>query len=249
MNESQQQVPLADPEHSTLGTVIVLGMMGLLAVLASGFVAFSVWWATEQASRIAAWPSTTGTVLSSRVDAQRSQGSSSSGSSVKYVPFIERSYTEDGVGYTADQATPMEGVSRGSRWASEIAGRYGEGDEVEVFYNPDAPAESFVEPLYDDMVYIVAMIACGIPGVLALFTTLGGKDKYAIKWKVPVIACAVLLVTGGVGSWFYFSTVPQSDWTDRAQIAGLSALGGVVVLALTGMVFRAKHMRWRRRSA
>ena len=249
MSKSEETVPLADPEHSTLGTVIVLGMMGLLTLLAAAFVAFSVWWATEHASRIATWPSTTGTVLSSRVDAQRSQGSGSGGSSVKYDPLVERSYTVDGVDYTFDRVTPMKNVSRGSRWANDIAREYSEGDEVEVFYNPDNPGESFIEPVYDDMMFIIAMFACAVPGVLALFTTLGGKDKYAIKWKVPVIACFVVAIGGGIGSWSYFSTVPQSQWTGRAQIAGVVIVGGALLLALTGAVFRAKHMRWRRLNA
>lgn len=251
MSKSDQTVKLADPEHSTLGTVIVLGMMGLLTLLAAAFVAFSVWWATEQASRIVTWPSTTGTVLSSRVDAQRSSNttSGSRSSTVSYVPFVERSYTVDDVEYTFDQATPMENVTRGSRWANDIARKYNEGDTVEVFYNPDNPGESFIEPVYDDTMFMIALGACAMPAFIALLTTLGGKDKYALKWKIPVIAGLILAIGGGVNAWSYFNTVPTDQWTRKAEITGIAGAGVVVLLVLTGVVFRIKHLRWRRRFA
>ncbi len=251
MSKSEETAKLADPEHSTVGTVAVLGMIGLLSLLAAAFVAFSVWWTTTQASRIATWPSTTGTVLSSRVDAQRSSSttSGSRSSSVSYVPFVERSYTVDDVEYTFDQVTPMENVSRGSRWANDLARKYSEGDEVEVFYNPDNPGESFIEPVYDDTMFFIAMIACAVPGFLSLITTLGGKDKYALKWKIPLMAGLILAVGGGVNAWYYFSTVPPDQWTRKAEITGMVGAGVVALLVLTGAVFRVKHMRWRRRFA
>ncbi|MCR9216471.1 MAG: DUF3592 domain-containing protein [bacterium] len=251
MSKSEETVPLADPEHSTLGTVIVLGMMGLLTLLASAFVAFSVWWATEQASRIATWPSTTGTVLSSRVDAQRSSNPSprATGSTVKRIPLVDRSYTVNGTEYTFDRVTPMENVSLGSRWASDIVARYRPSNTVQVYYNPADPGESFIEPVYDDTMFMIALGACAMPAFIALLTTLGGKDKYALKWKIPVIAGLILAIGGGVNAWSYFNTVPTDQWTRRAEITGIAGAGVVVLLVLTGVVFRIKHLRWRRRFA
>lgn len=251
MSESDQIVKLADPEHSALGTAIVVGMMGLVSLLAAAFVAFSVWYATEQASRVATWPSTTGTVLSSRVDAQRSGNASprSTGSSVKSIPLVDRSYRVNGADYTADQVTPMEHVSLGSRWAADIVRKYTPGDPVEVFYNPNEPGESFIEPVHDDTIFLIAVGACAMPGFIALLTTLGGKDRYAIKWKIPASAAAILAIGGGVNAWFYFQSVPPAQWSSRAEITGLIALGCVFLLAAAGVVFRRKHTRWRRRSA
>lgn len=245
------QQHLADPEHSTLGTVIVVGMMGLLSLVGAVFVAFSVWYASEQASRIATWPSTSGTVLSSRVDAWRTGNASprATGSTVKRIPLVERSYTVNGTEYTFDRVTPMENVSFGSKWASGIVSAHAPGDTVEVFYNPANPAESFIEPVYDDTIFLIALGACGMPGFIALLTTLGGKDKYAIKWKIPLVAAAVLAIGGGVNAWSYFDTVPRDLWTTRAEISALVGVGGIVLLTLLGFAFRTKHMRWRRRNA
>jgi len=250
-SEPDITIPLADPEHSTLGTVIVVGMMGLLTLLAAAFVAFSVWYASEQASRIATWPSTSGTVLSSRVDAWRTTGASprSTGSTVKRVPLVDRSYTVNGADYTCDRVTPMEKVSLGSQWATDIASSYAPGDTFEVFYNPNDPAESFIEPVYDDTIFLIALGACAMPGFIALITTLGGKDKYAIKWKIPLTAAAILAIAGGVSAWSYFDSVPRGQWTGRAEMAGMVGAGVVVLLAMTGVVFRVKHMRWRQRNA
>lgn len=251
MNESQTDIRLADPEHSTLGTVIVVGMMGLLSLVGAVFLAFSVWYASEQASRIATWPSTTGTVLSSRVDAWRTVTGSprATGNTVKRIPLVDRSYTVGGVDYTFDRVTPMENVSFGSQWAGDIAGRYTPGDSVEVFYNPSDPAESFIEPIHDDTMFLIALGACGMPAFIALLTTLGGMDKYAIKWKIPFIAAAVLAVGGGINAWYYFDTVPQDQWSSRAEIGAMVGAGVVVLLVVMGIIWRAKHMRWRRRNA
>ncbi|MFI4854985.1 MAG: DUF3592 domain-containing protein [Phycisphaerales bacterium JB065] len=251
MSNALHDTPLAEPEHSRLGTAIVVGMMGLLGLLAAAFVAFSAWYASTQASRIATWPSTSGTVLSSGVDAYRNGSASprSTGNTVKQIPLVERTYTVNGIEYTFDQVTPMENVSLGSRWATDIASKYTTGDTVEVFYNPDDPGESFIEPVYDDTMFLIALGACAMPGFLALLTTLGGKDQYAIKWKIPALAAAMLVVGGGINAWFYFSTVPQPQWSSRAEVGVTIAEGVVLLLALVGVVWRSKHRRWRRQNA
>ncbi len=251
MSKSEHIEPhLADPEHSTLGTVIVVGMIGLLSLVAAVFVAFSVWYASTQASRIATWPSTSGTVLSSRVDAWRTGNASprSTGHTVKRIPLVERSYTVGGIDYTFDRVTPMENVSFGSQWATDISEKYAPGDSVEVFYNPADPAESFIEPVHDDTIFLIALGACAMPAFIALLTTLGGKDQYAIKWKIPFIAAAVLAIGGSINAWFYFNTVPPDQWTSKAEIGGMVGAGAVVLLVVTGIVFRVKHMNWRRRN-
>jgi hypothetical protein len=251
MSESEPTVHFADPEHSKLGTVIVVGMIGLLSLVAAAFVAFSVWYATEQASRVATWPSTTGTVLSSRVDAQRTQNTSprSTGSTVTRVPLVERAYTVEGIDYTFDRVTPMENVSLGSQWAADMAGKYNPGDTIEVFYNPDDPAESFIEPVYDDTIFLIALGACAMPGFIALLTTLGGKDRYAIKWKIPFAAAAVLAVGGGINAWHFFHSVPEDLWTFRSKFSTSIAFEAILLLLFVGTLFRVRHRRWRRRAA
>lgn len=251
MNRAEPDTRLADPEHSTLGTVIVVGMIGLLSLVAAVFVAFSVWYASTQASRIATWPSTSGTVLSSRVDAWRTGNASprATGSTVKRIPLVERSYNVGGIDYTFDRVTPMENVSVGSQWATDIAGKYTLGDTVEVFYNPADPTESFIEPVYDDTIFLIALGACAMPGFIALLTTLGGKNQYAIKWKIPFAAAAVLAIGGGTNAWHFFHSVPEDLWSFRSKFSTSIAFEAIVLLLFVGTLFRARHMRWRRRNA
>ena len=91
------------------------------------------------------WPQDSGEILMSEVD--RNSGSSGSGgSSTTYHAAIVYSYQIDDVGYESDRVAYGDYGSSDSSHAREIVRRYPVGEEVQVFYHPDDPRTSLLEP-------------------------------------------------------------------------------------------------------
>ena len=88
--------------------------------------------------RLVAWQQTAGTVLSCEIKAHH-------GKSTTYSPYVTYRYSVNGREYENDELSKST-ISIGDRAAVvRHAARYRLGADVQVFYNPDAPAESFLE--------------------------------------------------------------------------------------------------------
>lgn len=88
------------------------------------------------------WPSTTGTVVKSRVEV-------SGGEHTSVSPRVVYEYEVRGTKYQSDRIKAGDSLMRvqtgGSRTAYDTVDRYPEGKTVTVYYNPDNPAESALE--------------------------------------------------------------------------------------------------------
>jgi hypothetical protein len=90
-----------------------------------------------------AWPSTQGTIVDTRVR-ERAAGVDDE-SSASYSPVISYTFEVNGTTHTSDRHA-FGRVSYATKGQAErrIA-NYPKGSRVEVFYNPDKPAESVLE--------------------------------------------------------------------------------------------------------
>jgi hypothetical protein len=95
------------------------------------------------------WPTTAGTVVSSAVRTSSGQSSSAnepSRTDITYHAKISYQYHVEGTAHMGTRVAYGDcGSSRSSR-AHDIVDRYPKGATVKVFYSPESPAESVLEP-------------------------------------------------------------------------------------------------------
>ncbi|MCG6157513.1 DUF3592 domain-containing protein [Rubinisphaera margarita] len=87
------------------------------------------------------WPTTEGRVISSTVQTKHGTG----GDPSRYFPVVEYEYTVNGESLRGDRISYDTQLMAQSS-AAAIAKRYAAGREVTVFYDPDAPADSVIDP-------------------------------------------------------------------------------------------------------
>ena len=114
--------------------VPAFGMIFLLVgIVIGGFEARSI-----LHDRLVAWQQTAGTVLSCEIKAHH-------GKSTTYSPYVTYRYSVNGREYENDELSKSNmSISDRAAVVRHVA-RYRSGAEVQVFYNPDDPAESFLE--------------------------------------------------------------------------------------------------------
>ena len=107
-------------------------------------------WGTKVLSNARAsadWPATPGVITASSVERSQSSSSSSSSSSrPTYSANISYSYSVEGSNYTSGTVSFGQYGSSDSDHAREIVSRYPVNKEVDVFYNPEKPETSVLEP-------------------------------------------------------------------------------------------------------
>ena len=123
------------------------------------------------------WPSTTGTVLTSRVESHSSRSSGGSSSST-YHADVTYSYQVAGTSY--EGATVSYGAYGTGEYerAAKIAGRYEEGAPARVYFAPDDPSESVLEPGSHSLPW--ASLAVG-----AVFALVGVGMAFLMPAMVP----------------------------------------------------------------
>ena len=134
----------------------------------------------QKAQESSAWPSVTGKVLEAEVSSHTE--TDSEGESVEaYAPRVVYEYVVNGVAYRGNRlAIGPVATSRSRHSAEQEVARYPLGGEVQVFYNPQNPAEAVLQTrLQAGKVMLIlgiiflglgVLIACG--GGLALIVSL-----------------------------------------------------------------------------
>ena len=147
------------------------------AIFLAAGIGLSIWGhgMLDEAKASAKWPSVSGTILSS--DVSVSQSTSGSGSKKKtstvYQPSISYKYEVNGKAYTSSRVTTSDYSSSSSKRAYRIVNKYPEGSTATIYYNPDEPYLSVLEPGATFMSYVP--FACGlIFGGVGVLIMLGG---------------------------------------------------------------------------
>jgi hypothetical protein len=121
------------------------------------------------------WPSTTGRVISSEMEARRSH-SSEGGYSTSYYAVVLYEYMVDGKRYQSNRLTL--GTPIGTSFTGRVQKKlqeYPVGNRVQVFYDPDDPTEAVLEvkaPVGN--VYLFVSILIFVILAVTMAFTLGG---------------------------------------------------------------------------
>jgi len=103
--------------------------------------AYSAYWGITQESLARAsskWPSVTGKIISSYIEVAR-------GKSTSYTPKVQYQYRLNGAVFENDQIY-FGGPSSNKNDAAETTAKYPIGEAVTVYYKPEAPETSCLEP-------------------------------------------------------------------------------------------------------
>jgi hypothetical protein len=99
----------------------------------------------QQVSAAREWPTATGRVLFATVESRRGR-SGRSGYSTSYYPNVIYEYTVNGQRYQGNRLTFGTQVGRGSyNTVQRQVDSYSVGGSIQVYYNPDNPAEAVLE--------------------------------------------------------------------------------------------------------
>jgi hypothetical protein len=137
--------------------ILLLGISLLLVVRATG-----VWLRTSAARR---WPSTSGTVVDSRIIESEDDGD------LYYHPEVQFRYQVNGKVYPSDQwaigsRVVWGGQRRDPKKAQSVVERYPAGRAVQVYYNPRQPEQATLE--------VRSVNTLPLIGVAFLLTLVGG---------------------------------------------------------------------------
>lgn len=119
------------------------------------------------------WPSTTGTITLSKMRSKTSGGGKPSKrvSITTYETEFEYAYTVDGVDYVGSRVSPFR--FQGSKESAlEAIAKYPKGAEVPVYYNPERPSRSFLEPGFSWPAMIMTGIGAALMAVCFLVVAL-----------------------------------------------------------------------------
>jgi hypothetical protein len=129
----------------------------------------------RKAKQSAAWPTTEGKILDSKVvehEETRTDDDGDESTSTVYRPDIRYGYCVDGGNYTADTWKGRLRVSSGSpKYAERVVARYPVGRTVTVHYDPTDPGMGVLEPGNRDgaTVPLIVGIIFGLVGTLFLW--------------------------------------------------------------------------------
>ena len=96
---------------------------------------------------------------------------------LQHAPLVRYVYRVDGQEFTADSILPKHiqlPEHSTVEWAQERAASFP--DDLTVFYSPESPSESFLEPVKRKTLYIM-LIAGPLVGLISLFLLIDGLFK------------------------------------------------------------------------
>lgn len=244
MADSPADQALAQPEHSRAATIFVLCFLAMgiaITILFNWFAAHELY---KQHDALTNWPSTQGEILTSQITDSYNVGNEAT----VYRPEVQHRYSVNAVEFIGSNATPFDTAASKS-WAWSVISQFKPGDTVPVYYNPSEPSRSFVHRYWNDAPLLIALFASLFPCFIAFLVTTGGKNKYALKWQLPAIGSLVFAAGLATSATIYFTTVPPTDHTPRAQICFAIAVALLIVAVALTYIWHARHMNWRRNEA
>ncbi len=122
-------------------SIIVSEIFLVVGVLLGGFLL----WQLIKGMKAKNWPTAQGKVVSSRVTTNISRDSDGDRSTT-YGAEINYRYEVDGYEYSGDRRSFADYSSSNRRRAEKIIARFAPGAEVDVYYRPDDPEKSVLEP-------------------------------------------------------------------------------------------------------
>ena len=146
---------------------VVAEIFFILGVLLSAFFV----WQLVKGVRARKWPTTEGRVLESQVTKETSYDDGSS--STTYGAEISYRYEVDGEEYNSKRRSFADYRSSNLRRAEKIVARYVPGGLVTVYYRPDQPDDSVLEPgmsagFFVFLILPIGFMAIGVAGLLGL---------------------------------------------------------------------------------
>ena len=117
---------------------------------------------------VESWPSTTGKVIKSYVKEELDHDPEN-GSMLMYSPHIEYEYIVDSVRYIDSRVGLVEGASSWKAPAERKVNLFPDGLDVEVYYNPNKPEESYLERGVSVFSYITLSVLATISSLWAIY--------------------------------------------------------------------------------
>ena len=138
---------------NTENIIVAVTICGSLFIFDAIFLGI-IFFTRRKVTQAASWPSTLGTVTSSRIEMR----SSNEGGSTPY-PVVNYSYQVMGQSYPGSKVMP--GPDVGGSGARKVVERYPAGAQVMVYYNPEKPSEALLErstPGFIKLLWIILII-------------------------------------------------------------------------------------------
>ena len=159
---------IGTPQTKRPGTANLI-YIGLLFLIAGGFT-FFIWGLPplQYASASKDWPSANGEITRSEIYSEWKDGKT------QYRPDIVYTYHVDGRSYVSSNVTVGDPLFASSiSTAKRIQAEYPEGRNVDVYYNPDLPSFSVLEPGVKES-GILTLVITGLFPVLGILLFLRG---------------------------------------------------------------------------
>jgi hypothetical protein len=117
--------------------LMLIGGLGLIFIVLNAVFLGILYFTQRKMNAVAKWPYVMGTVKTSTTEYR------DSGEGGAYYPVVHYSYQVGGQPFEGYRIAP--GGEVGGVGAGKVAARYPVGSHVKVFYNPQKPAEAFLE--------------------------------------------------------------------------------------------------------
>ena len=153
---------------SSATALITIGVFACVLLPLIGFFGYVIWNRQRQVSASKNWPTAAGTVISASVELRRSR-SGRSGHSLSHYPVVVYDYEVRGQRYQGNRI----GFSEiGTGWAGPAQQKiasYPVGGAVQVYYNPQNPADAVLEqsaPGNPILTIIIVILAVSLIGTI-----------------------------------------------------------------------------------
>ena len=117
--------------------LMLIGGLGIIFIVLNAVFLGILYFTQRKMNAVAKWPYVMGTVKTSTTEYR------DSGEGGAYYPVVHYSYQVGGQPFEGYRIAP--GGEVGGVGAGKVAARYPVGSHVKVFYNPQKPAEAFLE--------------------------------------------------------------------------------------------------------
>lgn len=140
------------------------------------------------AKRNEGWPTTTGTIISSKLESyEQSRSDHPSLSDIIYSPRVEYQYIVDSEAYTSSRVAAADYSSSDYGEMNAIIQRYPEGKRIAVHFDPKDPGYAVLEVGMTEGNYVnlvISFFALSIPGgILLIFWLVTRKDSQKEKYE------------------------------------------------------------------